>query len=70
MVSLTLLITFTVLATAGALSGCSTTYVNDSRLAREKAPADSLEQKVYFEVNESLAGQPPTCIHVLPFEDA
>ena len=52
MVSLTLLITFTVLATAGALSGCSTTYVNDSRLAREKAPADSLEQKVYFEVNE------------------
>ena len=57
------------LATAGALSGCGTTYVNDSKLAKEKAPVSSLEQKVYFELNESLAGQPPTCIHVLPFED-
>ena len=70
MFPLTLRNALTALAAAGALSGCSTTYVNDSRLAREKAPADSLEQKVYFEVNESLAGQPPTCIHVLPFEDA
>ena len=57
------------LAIAGALSGCGTTYVNDSKIAKEKAPVGSLEEKVYFEVNESVAGQPPTCIHVLPFED-
>lgn len=56
-------------ATFGALLGCSTTYVNDPKIARQQAPIGSLEDKVYFEINGSAAVQRPTCVHVLPFDD-